>query len=321
MVNVELMIENKGFVYTPIVLEGITWESVTKGAPSVLKFSIIKDSVIDVVEGNCVQLRVDGVDVFIGFIFYKDRGKDNVISITAYDQLRYLKNKDTYMYENMKASEVIKSLAEDYCLRTGVIEDTEYVIPSRVEENKTIMDMMQSALDLTFENRNTKFILYDNFGEITLKNMASMAVEMVIDEEMAEDFGYTTSIDGETYNRIRLYNKDEVDPSKRVTEVKSDETIRTWGVLQYFDTIEYGENAKVKAEGLLEQYNKKSRKLTINKCFGDLRVRAGCVIIVKLNLGDVELLDYMLVEKCKHTFEENEHFMELTVLGGEFDAE
>ncbi len=318
---VELKIENKGVLYKPIVLEGITLETVSKGAPSVLSFSIVNDGIINIVEGNCVQLRVNGVDVFVGFIFSKERSKDKVISITAYDQMRYLKNKHTFSYENKKASDVIRELAEDFRLRVGVIEDTGYVIPSRVEENKTLMDMMQNALDLTFENRQTKYVLYDDFGAITLKNVANMDVGFVINENMAEDFSYASSIDGDTYNRIRLFSKDEVDPSKKVTEVVSEDTIKTWGVLQYVDTIEFGENGKAKAEGLLAQFNRKTRDLSIKRCFGNLGVRAGCIIVVKLNLGDVKLLNYMLVTRCKHIFSEGEHFMDLTVIGGEFGAE
>ena len=44
------------------------------------------------------------------------------------------------------------------------------------------------------------------------------------------------------------------------------------------------------------------------------------MIPVKLDLGDVSLLKLMLVEKCTHTFKESEHYMELTLKGGEFVA-
>ena len=44
------------------------------------------------------------------------------------------------------------------------------------------------------------------------------------------------------------------------------------------------------------------------------------MIPVKLDLGDVQLLKLMLVEKCTHTFSESEHYMDLTLKGGEFVA-
>ena len=44
------------------------------------------------------------------------------------------------------------------------------------------------------------------------------------------------------------------------------------------------------------------------------------MIVAKLDLDDIQLNNLMLVEKCKHTFKENEHFMELTLRGGGIDA-
>jgi hypothetical protein len=44
------------------------------------------------------------------------------------------------------------------------------------------------------------------------------------------------------------------------------------------------------------------------------------MVVVNMNLGDIKLKNFMLVEKVKHTFKLDEHFMELTVRGGEFIA-
>ena len=96
------------------------------------------------------------------------------------------------------------------------------------------------------------------------------------------------------------------------------ENINKWGVLQYYDTLQKGENGKAKADALLELYNKKTRNLKIKNTFGDCRVRAGSLIGVHLDLGDVKLKNWMLVESCKHVFKLNEHFMDLTLRGGEF---
>ena len=93
----------------------------------------------------------------------------------------------------------------------------------------------------------------------------------------------------------------------------------TWfGVLQHFDTLQEGENGKEKADALLSLYNVKTRSLSIKDAIGNINVRAGSLIPVILNLGDVKLKNYMIVEKCKHEFKESEHFMNLTLKGGEF---
>lgn len=60
-------------------------------APAKLQFRIPKDSVLDFTEGDRVQFSVNDTVVFLGFVFEKSHSKDNVISVTAYDQLRYFK--------------------------------------------------------------------------------------------------------------------------------------------------------------------------------------------------------------------------------------
>ena len=318
--NVELLIQHNNQLYAPAVQEGITWSTERQGAPGQLNFKVIMDSIIDFTEGDPVRLRVDGQNVFYGFVFKKKRDKEQIIDVTAYDQLRYLKNKDTYVYENKTASEFIQMLANDFNLHIGTIENTGYKIASRVEENTTLFDMIQNALDLTLQNRSMLYVMYDNFGEITLKSLDSMKLNLLIDEETGENYDYESSIDGETYNKVKLIYDNDKAKTREVYIAQSGENINKWGVLQYFDTLQEGENGQAKADALLSLYNTKTRMLSIKNAFGDVRVRAGSLLPVILDLGDVKVQNYMLVEKCKHTFNESEHFMELTLKGCEFIA-
>lgn len=316
--EIELYIENNGTLYAPVLGEEITWTTDCQGVAGELNFSVVKDSIINFQEGNPVVLKVDGINVFYGFVFTKKRTKDITIDVTAYDQLRYLKNKYPYVYENKTATEVIKFIAEDFMLNVGDLEETSYKIPSRVEDNTTLFDIIQTALDLTLMSTKEMYILFDDFGKLTLKNISSMIIPVVIDEETGENFDYSSSIDGETYNQIKLVYANEETGKYEVYITKDSNNINSWGLLQYFDTIDENENGKVKADALLELYNSKTRTLSVSNCFGDLRVRAGCMVIIQLNLGDMILNNLMLVEKCKHIFKDGEHFMDLTFKGGEF---
>ena len=145
-------------------------------------------------------------------------------------------------------------------------------------------------------------------------------VYLMIDEETGENFDYTSSIDDDTYNKVKLTYDNEKTGKREVYIAKDSKHINEWGVLQYFDTLSKGENGQAKADALLQLYNKKTRNLKIKKVIGDTRVRAGSMIMVNLNLGDVKLKNFMLVEKAKHTFKLDEHYMELTLRGGEFIA-
>lgn len=267
-----------------------------------------------------MRLSVNKKGVFYGFIFTKKTDKNNIISVTAFDQLRYFKNKDTYVYEDKTASELLKMLASDFNLQIGSVADTGYKIPSRVEDNKSLFDMIQSALDLTLQNAKEMYVLFDSCGKLTLKSMADMIVGLVIDEETAENYDYTSSIDSATYNQIKLMYDNEETGERDIYEVKSSENINKWGVLQFFEKLQKGENGKAKAEALLSLYNSKTRTLSINNALGDVRVRAGTMLVVALSLSDVKLGNLMLVEKCKHTFKNDEHLMNLTLRGGGFIA-
>lgn len=319
-VNIELLIQHGDKVFIPVVQEGITWSTERKGCPGELKFKVVKDDVISFTEGDAVRLKVNGQNVFYGFIFKKQRDKEQIISVTAYDQLRYLKNKDTIVYENKTAGELIQMIAKDYMMQTGTIEDTGFKIKSRVEENTSLFDMIQNALDMTLENQKYMYVMYDDFGKIALKGLDNMRLNLLIDEETGENFDYTSSIDSNTYNKVKLTYDNEKTGTREVYVAQDSENMNAWGVLQYFDTLQEGENGKAKADALLSLYNKKTRNLTIKNAFGDVRVRAGSMIVVIMDLGDMKLKNLMLVEKCKHEFKESQHLMTLTLRGGEFVA-
>lgn len=318
--DVELLIQQGNKVFSPIIQEGITWATERKGCPGELQFKVVKDDVISFSEGNPVRLKVNGSEVFYGFVFKKKRDKDQIITVTAYDQLRYFKNKDTYVYENKTASEFIQMIAKDFKLQTGTIENTGFKIASRIEENTSLFDMVQNALDLTLENKKQMYVLYDNFGKITLKSLDNMQVNLLIDEETGENFDYTSSIDDQTYNKVKLTYDNEDTGKREVYIAQHGANINSWGVLQYFDTLQKGENGQAKADALLSLYNQKTRNLSIKNALGDLRVRAGSMVAVMLSLGDINVNTWMLVEKCKHEFKESQHFMNLTLRGGEFIA-
>lgn len=326
--NVELLIADPSDskAYFPIVEEGIEWTTERRSTPGKLTFKVVKDSIINFQEGAAVRLKVDGKGIFFGFVFSKRRDKDQIITVTAYDQLRYLNNKDTYVYENKTAAQFIKMIAADFSLNVGVIEDTPFVIASRVEDNTSLFDMIENALDLELQNNGNMFILYDDFGKLTLKFLGNMYVGdnasgyLMIDEETGENFDYTSSIDSDTYNKVKLTYDNEETGKREVYIAQDGSHINEWGILQYFDTLSKGENGQAKADALLQLYNKKTRNLKITNALGDTRVRAGSMVVVNLDLGDMKLKNFMLVEKVTHKFNLDEHFMDLTLRGGEFVA-
>lgn len=316
----ELLIKNGNTYYMPQVEGEITLTSERKGSPATLKFTVVKDDVLNFTEGNLVVLKVNETELFYGFVFSKSRTDNNFISVTAYDQLRYFTNTYTYCYSNKTASELLQLVANEQQIPLGEIEDTQYKIAYGEEINQTLFDIILNALDETITNKKEMYVLYDDYGKISLKNINSMKVPIVIDEETAQSFNYSSSIDDNTYNKIKLTRENESTGKIDVYIAQDTANINTWGLLQFWEDISDAENGITKADALLELYNQKTRKLTINDTCFDERVRAGCLVYVNLSLGDMSLSNLMLVEKCTHKFSENSAFTDLTLRGGEFIA-
>lgn len=313
--DIELLIQGQGGkIYQPVVEDGVRWETNRKGAPSTLEFTVIKDALISFPEGSKVQLKVDGKGVFIGYVFQKSRDKEQRIKVVAYDQLRYFKNKATFRYTAKTASELLRMIAGDYPQFTlGTIEDTGYRIAARNEVDKTLVDIMLNALDITVAKTNRLFILYDDFGKITLRNAENLKLKTLIDNETAENFDYTTTIDEDTFNQIRLVYENDKTGKREVFIARDSTNIGNWGLLEYSATISKDTSAKAMADGLLALKNRKTRNLTIRNALGDPSVRAGCSLPIHLNLGDIVTQQYLMCESVTHYFSPDYHTMDLTL--------
>ena len=250
----------------------------------------------------------------MGYIFSKKRDKENHIEVTCYDQIRYLKNKYTYVFEKKTATQIVKALCNDFKLKVGSMTNTSYVIPAIAEENIAAIDIILDVLEETLLNTGNMFVFYDDFGKLRISNVADMISTTLIYEDSAENFDYKSSIDDETYNNIVLYYKDD-DENIKIYTASSASSIKQWGVLRYFEEVKNPSIGQNKANSLLKLYNKKTRELKITGAFGDCTVRGGTLIPVKLNLGDISTNNFMLVEKVTHNFTKDNYTMDLTLEG------
>lgn len=315
-----LMINHNGKLYEPPVLDDFTLTLERKGTPGKLTFTLLRNQDVDFVEGDAVRFRISRTWMFYGWIFEKTTDAEGNIKCTCYDQIRYLKNKDTYVYENKSASELIKMIAKDFNLKCGSIADTKYKIAQKIEEDKSLIDIILNALDETLAMTGKLYVLYDEFGKLTLKNIEDMAFDLVIDNSTIEDFTYKSSIDDEVYNQIKLAYPNKETGKYDIYMTKDSKSIQQWGVLQYYEKIEDPTYGVAMAEELLKLYNKTKRSITIKDAFGDVRVRAGTRIIVNLDLGDYKLKSYMVIESMKHMYKDGRYTMDLTLINKDFSA-
>ncbi len=313
--DIHLYIENENTVYEPVVEGSITWESQRMGQPGKCSFTLLPDNILKLEEGNAVRLDVNGTIVFFGYIFERSWNSDGQMKVTAYDQLRYLKNKDSYNYENKSAGDVVRMIAEDYNLKVGELENTGYIIENRNMKDKSLFDVILDALDLTVMYAGEMYILYDEAGKLALKNIGNMKLDIVVDDTTAQDYDYTISIDKDTYNQIKLYCDNEETDKRDVYMVKHTENINKWGILQKDEAIDQGVNGQGVAETYLTLYNRPTKSLSVKSAFGDVRIRAGCLVPVLLDIKEMKLKNYLLVEAVSHKIEGGVHTMDLTLRG------
>ncbi len=320
--NVTVMVQNGNKYFQVPVKEGmkITWER--KGTPGQLTFTAKYEKSYKIVEGNAVTVTVDGTKMFFGFVFTRKMSKDGWMEFTAYDQLRYLKNKDTMIYKKKRADEVVRKIAARFAMKCGTLANTGCRV-SAVEDNTTLFDMIQNALDQTLMTNGKIYVLYDKVGKLTLSEVSKMKVNAcLVNAETGEDFTYQTSIDNEVYNQIKLIYENKDTKKKKGTYdiymAKHSKNINKWGVLQYIEKIDSPDVGKLKAKVLLKLYNRKQKSLTITGVIGNTKVRGGSLVPVILDLKDMKVANYMIVEKVTHEFSNRYHKMDLVVSGGDF---
>ena len=305
---------NGNIKFTLPVLDGmkLAWER--KGTPGKLTFEAPYEKGFKAVEGNTVMLKVDGIKLFKGYIFSRK------MSHTAYDQLRYLKNKETLIYKKKTAAEIIKIIAGKFRLECGELADTGYRM-SAIEDDTTLFDIIQDALDNTLIMTGRVYVLYDSLGKLCLSDVSGMKVNScVVDMETGEGFTYGTTIDDGVYNQVKLIyeNKEKGKYDLYITEHTIN--IDRWGVLQYLEKIDTPDLGKLKSQALLMLYNKKQKSLSVSGVVGNCKVKAGSLVPVILNLKDMKVSNYMMVEKVTHIFKNRRHVMDLVLSGGGFDA-
>ena len=309
----ELLLQHEGQIQIPVVMEGVTLSRERRGSPAKLAFSVLKNDGLNFQEGDPVSFKVRGQPAFYGYVFQKSRNSDGWIKVTAYDQIRYFKNHDTMKYEEVTAGELLQRLAADYGLHTGNIDAVDYKLSPTLIDDKAIIDILEDALDITLIMTGKMYVLYDDFGKLTLKDADSMALDILINEQAAEDFDYSSSIDSSTYNKIRIGVDNGDTGIREIYETQDGAKVGQWGVLQKYVKQNSAQGIEAILAAYLKLYNRKTRSLSIKNVMGDIRVRGGSKIAVVLDLGDIALNQQMMVESVTHSLKENEHLMDITL--------
>nr|WP_259547913.1 hypothetical protein [Heyndrickxia oleronia] len=315
----EILIDNRKGEVFDIPVKSFEWKTERIGKASSFEADMYNDKPLEFpVEGGAIIRATEGNNkIFYGFAFEDGIKKSGDMSIKAYDQLRYLKNQDTYVMPSSTATTAIKRIAGMLNLSTGILEDTKFVVPGIVEDEKEAFDVVAKFLDSTLIATNRNFILFDNFGKLDLRSIENLVIPAddfyIGDDSLLYDYEYSKSIDKETYNKIKFV-RDNKKKAKRETFIAQDSAnIKKWGLLQQFRKVDENmTDAQIKelVERSIKAYNKETKTLELS-CLGNWKVRAGRMLY--LYIAKLGIKDYVMIDECTHKWQEGVHTMDLKV--------
>lgn len=272
------------------------------GSPGQLDFTLVEMPSAPVGMGDIIALKDDETGYFYGYVFSVSRSEKGEVQVTAYDQLRYLKAKDTYVFTGKRADEMAALIAADFGLKTGELANTGYVIPTLTKDNKTLFDIILTALDLTLINTGKMFVLWDDFGALRLTNAAENALNLVVgDKSLATGYTYKQDIDSDSFNQIKLVQDNAESGKRDVFVVKDSDNIKRWGTLQYFDKAS-GLNAaqmEAQADSLLALKNRPMVSFEMKALLNPV-VRAGRALRVQLETLGLD--GWYIIDECTQDF-------------------
>jgi len=321
MINVTLYDNKNNRLYDiSEAVSNISWVTNITEQPGKFTFDLINDNNFPVFEGATISVTDDDIKVFRGYVFTVKKTEDiNIKNITAYDALRYLKNKDSFVFEGKTSDQIFSHICNAFLIPYRVVNKSSYICAAKSNDGVSLYEMIQTALDDTLIHAHKWYIIRDNFGVLEHVNVLELWTELIIGDKVGiQSYTYESSIDKDVANQVKLY-RDNKTSGKRDIFIVNDtinggNNLKEWGILQYYESVAEGLNLaqiEERAMGILRLYNKARKTLKL-KVFGTFKVSAGSIIRVRLSDIEENVIDrYMLVTDCTHTIKNEEHTMEL----------
>lgn len=306
---------NTLYDYAPIV-QKVTYTTNRNASAGKLVFSCIKSRSLNLTEGARVQFYADGKEIFQGYVFTLEQDRWGIISVTAYDQLRYLKANASYSFAGIKLGGIIQQIAADMQLQVGTLEDTGYTIPALTKENAECLDIIDYGLQITQNNTGKTFVFFDDFGKLSLKEAKNMMADVIIGNgSILTEYTYKSDIDSDTYNQVKLVRPNKETGQGDTYVFKDTETIKKWGLLQKYQKVDENLNeAQISEQGniMMAYYDRVLKTISMEGVGGVPGLRAGAMAIIKIK--DIPELSggyALMLDKVKHVFAEEGHTMNL----------
>lgn len=300
MIKFIVNVEGKNYDISELISK-VSFSDTLNDGCSTLEFSYI-DRNFAIKNGSAVRFTYNSTKIFYGYVFRISSNKENEISVTAYDQLRYCKMRDSITVKRDTVTSLVRKMCNQLNLKIGELTDTKYILSTNIQEDTSWLDIIYSGISETKKHTNDRYLLRDEFGTIAIRDLNDLKLNLILgDKNLAYDYTYENSIDEDYYNQIKILLKGDSKKDNQYIYKKDNSAISDYGLLQYYEVM-YNSNeakAKVKAEKLLKRYNQEAEMLSIS-CLGDTSVRAGTSFYGSIE--DINLNRRLTVKSVTHNF-------------------
>lgn len=298
-------------------IRSIEWSGDVKQAYRKLRVSLANTvngdvQIIPIKEGKAVVFREDGVELFRGVIFRYEIDSEGMAEITAYDEAVYLtKNHETKRYTKKTASAIIRELCGQFGIPVGNIADTQYVIPKLIFREKTLYDMIITALTVTQKQTGRRYFLYADKGKINLVERKTQVSKWVLEDgQNVLSASRLISIE-DVRNRVKVMATDDKRKDQLLALAKDTTSEAVYGIMQHIEQVA-GDVTKSQAEQRAKQIltdMKKPKEEIKLESLGIHEVTSGKAVYVKQKM--TKTIGGYYVQSDSHTYENGAHTMSL----------
>lgn len=272
------------------------------------------NNLLQISNGSIISFIVDRVGIFYGYVFTIGTDATQTYKITAYDQLRYLKNEEVYVTQSLTASQIFEKVCYDNNLRYNIKVSSGYVPSPFLHDKKTLYEIINRGRRLANVYEKKQYYITDEFGTLTWSELGAEKTNLILGEKsLLTDYQYEKTIDKDTYNHIKMYRENPDTGKRDIWIAKDSDNMKRWGKLQLLVKAD-DNDTQAMIQDTLQNYlkvkNKETQTLKL-RSLGIKELQAGRGF--KFVLERERINQDMWIVNSTHNFNKDTHTMELEV--------
>ena len=289
------------------LLINVTWSGDYKSCARKLEFSLISSPMdknipnIDIPLMSMILFYEDNTELFRGFVYEREKSSDNSMSFLCYDYCAKLNDiKVSYNIKSETASSIYNKFLTEHGLNKGDIAQANTKI-KKVFLGTTAYDMIMTAYTEEAKVTGKKYMLYTKGDKFCSSEKGNIKLNLSFEEGkniLSSNFKESVS---NMVNKVLIVD----DNGNKVSEVKNDEWLKTYGLFQEVYKKEENKDSNAEAKAML---NGVEQSCSLSG-FGDTTCITGCGVQVKdTHTG---LVGLFYIDSDSHTWEGGNYTIDL----------